>query len=443
MRQQVGRVALLVCVVSGAAFADALPLYGFGPRAAAMGGAMTAEANDYTATFYNPALLTRRPELNFGFAVQFHRLIPEIISRDLAKPIDCGQCIPPDNVGTSTGFVFPLAGKVKNRVAIGVSLYLPTNVFVRVNAPDSTQPYWYRYNGNLERFVLHLGAGIKVTDWLSLGPGVSVLANLQGRIAGGGGATARVDLFSRNVKVKELDASLTTRVAPTFGVAVTPMKSLRFGATYRYEIMLPVTIPAVVDLEGIGTLLLSVSAISHYAPHQVSFGGAWDVTEQLTLTLDGEYQHWSSAPSPYVSLSVDLAGPTLAALGIDKALDLNSPATPPGFVNTLGVRVGGEYRVSERFAARAGASYRPTPVPLQNVQGTNLLDGNTIGLSTGLGFNFADPLEIFEHPVQIDLAAQVGFILPREATKPSFDTLPSYTYSARLFGGSAMIRYDF
>lgn len=437
------RIALIACVVSTSAFADPFPLYGYGPRAAAMGGAMTAEANDYTATFYNPALLTRRTELNFGFAFQFHRLIPEITSKDLAKPIDCSQCQPADNVGTSTGFVFPLAGKVKNRVAIGVGLYLPTSVFVRVNAPDSAQPYWYRYSGNLERFVLHLAAGIKITDWFSIGPGVSVLANLQGRVAGGGGALAKVDLFSRNVKVKELDASLTTRIAPTFGVSVTPMKTLRFGATYRYEIMLPVTIPAIVDLEGIGTLNLQVAAISHYAPHQVSFGAAWDITDQLTVTLDGEYQHWSAAPSPYVSLTVDLSGPTLAALGIDKALDLNSPAPNPGFVNTFGFRVGGEYRVSERFAARLGGYYRPTPVPLQNVANSNILDGNAVGLATGIGFNFSDPLEIFEHPVQVDLAAQMTFILQREATKPAFDTLPSYTYSARVFGGTAMIRYDF
>ena len=82
-------------------------------------------------------------------------------------------------------------------------------------------------------------------------------------------------------------------------------------------------------------------------------------------------------------------------------------------------------------------------MPLQNVANSNILDGNAVGLATGIGFNFSDPLEIFAHPVQVDLAAQMTFILQREATKPSFDTLPSYTYSARVFGGTAMIRYDF
>lgn len=437
------RVALVACVISVPAHADPLQLFGYGPRAAAMGGAMTAEANDFSAVFYNPALLTKRKDLNFGFAFQFNRLFSDIASKDLARPIDCSQCNPPDNVGTTTGFVFPLAGKVKNRVAIGVGLYLPTSTIVRVNAPDATQPYWYRYNGNLERFVLHLGMGIKITDWLSVGPGVSVLANVQGRVGGGGGAIANVDLFSRNVKLKAADVSLTARAAPTLGVSVTPLKNLRFGATYRWEIFLPFTIPATIDLEGIGSLALTVNAVAHYAPHQVSFGAAWDVTEQLTLALDGEYQHWSAAPSPYVSLAVDLSGPTLAALGIDKALDLNVQATSPGFVNTLGGRLGAEYRVSERFAARLGVLYRPTMIPLQNVAGTNLLDANTVGLSTGIGFNFSDPLEIFEHPIQIDFAAQAAFLLQREAVKPATDVLPSYTYAARVFGGTAMIRYDF
>jgi long-chain fatty acid transport protein len=437
------RVALVACVISVPALADPFPLFGYGPRAASMGGAMTAEANDFTAVFYNPALLTKRKDLNFGFAFQFHRLFSEITSKDLAKPIDCSQCNPPDNLGTTLGFVFPLAGKVKNRVSIGVGLYLPTSTFVRVNAPDATQPYWYRYHGNLERFVLHLGLGIKITDWLSVGPGISVLANLQGRVGGGGGAVANVDLFSRNVKFKSLDASLTTRAAPTLGIAVTPLKNLRFGVTYRWEIFLPVTIPATVDLEGIGTLALTVNAVSHYAPHQISFGAAWDITDQLTVSLDGEYQHWSAAPSPYVSLTVDLSGPTLAALGIDKALDLNVQATSPGFVNTFGGRLGAEYRVSERFAARLGASYRPTMIPLQNVAGTNLLDANTLGLAAGVGFNFSDPLEIFAHPIQIDFAVQAAFLLQREATKPVTDTLPSYTYAGRVAGGMAMIRYDF
>lgn len=437
------RVTLAACLATTTALADPHPLFGFGPRAAAMGGAMTAEANDYTASFYNPALLTRRPELNFGFSFQFHRLVPEVTATDRSKMLDCSQCQPPDSVGTSLGLVFPLAGKVKNRVAIGFALYMPTSAFVRVNAADSSRPYWYRFNSNLERFTLNVGVGIKITDWLSIGPGISLLANLQGRVGGGGGAIANVDLFSRNVKVKELDASLTARLSPTLGVSVTPLKNLRFGAMYRWETMLPVTIPAQLDLEGIGSLALTVNAVAHYAPHQVSVGGAWDITDQLTVTLDGEYQHWSAAPSPYVSLTVDLSGPTLAALGIDKALDLNSPAASPGFVNTLGVRAGGEYRLSDRFAARAGASYRPTPVPLQNPQGTNLLDGNTLGFAAGIGFNFPDPLEIFAHPIQVDLAVQMAFLFERQAMKPSFDTVPSYTASARNFGGSATIRYDF
>ena len=93
--------------------------------------------------------------------------------------------------------------------------------------------------------------------------------------------------------------------------------------------------------------------------------------------------------------------------------------------------------------ARAGAFLRPTPVPKQDTQGTNLLDNTTIGASVGVGFNFPDPLEIFPHPIQIDLAGQAQFVLAREAKKATTDDQPGYTYSANVYGVSAAIRYDF
>lgn len=115
----------------------------------------------------------------------------------------------------------------------------------------------------------------------------------------------------------------------------------------------------------------------------------------------------------------------------------------PGFTDTLGVRAGAEYRVSERFQARLGTFLRPTPVPKQDTQGTNLMDNTAIGLTGGFGFNFADPLEIFQHPIQIDVAGQAQFILPREANKEAVDSQPGYTYVANVYGVTAAIRYDF
>lgn len=432
------RFLLLLPLVPLLARADVYGLYGDGPRAAAMGGAMTAEANDYTAVFYNPALLVERKDVNFGAAFQFHRMVADVQSKDLAKDLDCSNCNAPDQVGTSVGLLFPLGGKVKNHLAFGLGVYLPTAVMLRLNAPPSTTPYWYRYHSNPEALKLNLGAGIKILDWLKLGLGVQVLADLIGS-----SANVAVDLFSKQVKSGDLNAYLGTRVGPMFSLHFSPLKRLRLGITYKWEMRLNYRIPATVDLEGIGVLGFVIDGTAHYTPHQVAFGAAFDATENLTFAVDGEWQAWSLAPSPYVGINIDLSGPTLEALGLGKALDVVSATQKPGFADTLGVRAGAEYRVSERFAARLGAFLRPTPVPKQDTQGTNLLDNTTVGLAVGLGFNFPDPLEIFQHPIQIDVAGQAHFIMPREANKDPVDSQPGYTYAANVYGVSAAIRYDF
>lgn len=435
---RVSRLVVLLALTPWLGRADVFNTYGYGPRATAMGGAMTAEANDFTAVFYNPALLVDRKEVNFGFQFSWYRMVADVQSKDLAKPLDLSNANAPDSVGTSVGLLFPLGGKVKNHLALGLGVYLPTALLLRLNAPSANTPYWYRYHASPERLILHLGAGIKIVDWLKVGLGIQALADLIGS-----GANVQVDLFSKQVNGGDINAYLGTRVAPVFSLALSPLERLRLGVTFKWEMKLLFVIPAKVDIEGIGTLGFTVSGVAHYTPHTLNFGAAFDATKDLTFTLDGEWQNWSAAPSPYVGINIDLSGPTLEALGLGTALDVTSATQRPGFTDTLGVRAGAEYRVSERFAARLGTFVRPTPVPKQDTQGTNLLDNTAIGLTGGVGFNFPDPLEIFQHPIQLDLAAQAQFILPREAKKDAVDNQPSYTYAANVYGVTAALRYDF
>ena len=427
-------------VLLGASLAHATiyDTYGFGPRAASMGGAMTAEAKDYTATFYNPALLVERKDVNFGLSFQWNKLDGQVARKDNGRELDCTYCSPPDSVGYTLGLLFPLGGKVKNRVALGVALYVPSGKLVRVLAPERSAPFWYHYQSHPERVTIHAGLGIKIFDWWTIGLGVEALADIVGS-----GAKVSVDLFNKTVKASQIDAHLATRLAPMFGLQIKPKDWLRFGVTYRSEMALKYEIPASVDLEGIGVLAFIIQGYTHYTPHIVAVGAAWDITDDFTVSIDGEYQRWSAAPSPYVDLSIDLSGDTLAALGLDKALDITSSVQKPGFVDTFNARIGFEYRISKRVAGRLGGFYRPTPVPKQDAPGTNILDGNTLGIAAGLGFNFDDPLEIFQAPVNIDLATQAQFLLPRESNKELTDPVPSYTYSGKMVGLTIVVRYDF
>src|SRR5450432_272219 len=146
------RLAALAALLSAsAAWADVFDTFGFGPRATAMAGAMTAEANDYSAVFYNPALLVTRRDATVGAALQWYRPAMDVTSMDSSKQLDCTFCQPPDTVGTSIGIVGPLSGKVKNRIALGVGLHLPTQRLLHVQLPDPNRPYWDSYQSHSER----------------------------------------------------------------------------------------------------------------------------------------------------------------------------------------------------------------------------------------------------------------------------------------------------
>jgi long-subunit fatty acid transport protein len=427
--------------VAPAAWANEFESLGFGPRAIGMGDAVTADANDYTAVWYNPAMLVTRKDLNFGASFNYQHLGSQVTTRDPTQQanLDCSHCTPNDTLGFSTGLLFPLGGKVKNRVAIGLGLYLPVERLLRTEAPDPNSPFWYLYTGSPERITVVGAVAVRITENFMVGVGLQQLADLVGS-----GANVQVDLFAKQVGLRQIDSHLAVRNAPIAGLMFQPLPQLRLGASYRAEMSLLYSIPARVNLTGIGQLDFSVQGLVHYSPHTFNAGVAYDVSPKLTLTLDGTFALWSRAPSPYLNLDMSLAGPTLTALGLQGALDIASPRQAPGFKNTLAGHAGMEYRWSDRLAARSGVFFRPTPVPRQDTAMTNILDADTLGVAAGVGFAFDDPLEVFVAPIHIDAAVQAAFLLNRSANKDTTaDTVPPYTYAAQNIGASVAVRYDF
>ncbi len=431
-------LAASVALVAPGARAEYLAEAGLGARANAMAGALTAEANDFSASYYNPALLVHATKTSFAAAFNWQKMAASVESTVAGKSLDCTYCTSPDAAGLSAGFVFPLGGKVENHLALGLAAYLPVSKLVRVLAPDPGRPFWLQHQSAPERLGLFISAGARLTDWLTLGVGLHVLADLVGS-----GATIKVDLVSKRVQMAEVDSSLATRAAPVFGVHLKPYPWLKLGVSYRWEMALGYGVPAAVDIDGLGRLAFTVSGITHFIPHTVSFGASVDVLPELTLALDGQYAMWSLAPTPYTDLIIDLSGDTLKALGIDEALDIASPKHTPKFSDILSVRLGAEWRPAPRFTLRGGFSYRPTMVPRQDAEGTNILDATTLTASLGGAVHFDDPLEIFASPLSLELGLRGTFLLPRDAKKDPLDTVPAYKYSAFVFGLSAGLRYDF
>lgn len=435
------RFTVAALLVASTASADPFALFGFGPRSSSMGGAQVAAGDDYASTFYNPSLLGGAKRTSIGLYFNYMTMLSDVRTTNTSRPLDCLYCKAPDSAGFGLGAQFAFDGKAKERVGLGVGVYFPTSHMVRLLVPDPKRPYWYHYNGNPTRLAMYASLGVKIIDQISVGAGAQVFADLIAKHT-----DVAVDLFSKEVKGRELDAGLFTRVAPLLGLTIAPIKQLRFGVTYRGEMKLIFEIPASVDLEGIGALGFVVKGIAHYTPHTIQFGAAFDVDEKLTLALDGEWGLWSLAPNPYMGVVIDLSGKTLTALGLDKALDLQSIDQKAGFVDTLNVRAGLEWKAHERFKLRVGGYVRPTPVPNQKVVGTNLMDSTTVGATVGGDVNFDDPLKLFGHPLHLDFTGHFGFVLPRDAAKDltdAFEVVPPYTFSATLIGVQAGLKYEF
>jgi long-chain fatty acid transport protein len=437
MRRAVSGLSIaLALFISARSQANALELFGFDPRAVGMGGAQTAAAADYTAAFYNPSLLVLRKDVMIG--VGFGWAQP-VLSVKAVAPGTEGKLNAqkaPDFGGVTIGALFPLGGKVQNRVALGFGLYSPSNNLLRVEAIEPTFPAWYQYQSNPNRIVIASGVGVRLADFLLLGVGAQFLANF------GGGVDFKLDLFSKEFKKRQLRNDLNTQVAPIAGLTFHAESiGLKVCVSYRAQLKLDFELPTSIDLGDLGVLGLDIRGVAHFSPHTFSSGVEFS-KDNLTLTADVRYALWSSAPNPAVSVAVDLKGDVAESLGLAKALATKTDDVNPGFVDTLTPHVGLEYRITERVAVRGGGFFRPTPVPLQN-EDTNILDGNTLGIAGGIGALFDDPLEVFSKPLQIHFALQRLFVTERTAEKGKSNPVPSYTYGGHLNSMAVAVRNEF
>jgi long-subunit fatty acid transport protein len=442
-------LALVFCAAPLAARANPLTIYGFNPRAVSMAGAHVAEADDASATYYNPALLTRRSRVTFGFGLQYVRphLSVEEVHHHFSE--DEMPVFPDDFAQWTLGVVFPLGGKVKNRVVLGVALTMPHGYIVRIHTVDPAHPSFYLYQSSAQKLVILPAIAVRIGRYASVGVGLQVLARF------GGDTTVAVDLFSRRVRQREMLISLQTTEALVLGASVGPFHGVSAGLVFRQAIGLEYVVPANIVMEDIGSLDLRLQGMALWSPHEFGMGAAWEIPSTHTVvSADLTYALWNQAPSPEVTVVMDTGGPVLDGLGLAAALDLCSDRLlrsesgevacvpySPGFVDNLTPRIGIEHPLSKNLVVRAGYAYRPTPIPNQ-VGRTNYLDASTHLLSAGLGVTFDDPLDVFERPVTLDFAGQAMLLAPREVDKGS-DGVVDYRFGGSLFEVAVAIRYEF
>jgi long-chain fatty acid transport protein len=435
-----GASALLA---SAPAFAHAPDTYGFGSRSAAMGSAVTADATDFSASYYNPAGLAGAPGLviSLGYTYAWNGLRMNGLDNDVA------------NVhGLVGGLVAP--GKLFGVLpfAFGIATFIPDEGLSRIKALRQETPRWELYDDRLSLLFLAASVAIRPVSFLELGGGIAFLAATRGRFA----VTGRADvLYPYDSQLRhEVDADLTSVRYPHLGARVRAGDLGFIGLAYRGETKLPLSIDAnlkgVVDFAGVEIPIryaLESRTVDGFLPQQVALGASLQKIEGLRVNVDLTWVNWSSYESPTArtTTSLDVDPPPGVPLELPENPKPTTPL-PPAFEDRLVPRVGLEYvwalagsprrlpgeekdRRAVEVPVRAGYVFERSPVPEQTGV-TNFADADrhTFTFGTGVALNAVS--SILPGALRLDVHGQVSVLPERTMKKRSpADFVGDYTAS--------------
>src|SRR5262249_37907490 len=138
-----------------------------------------------------------------------------------------------DPVGVVIGAAspLPLGGVMRNRLYVGIALYIVPDEVVRVIAHTPEQPFFPLYDNRTQRLVVlptlapRIGRGVSL--WLSR----NCFAGLSGRVFAVEGATRSIEA--------RVDEQILSRVAVNAGVRWQANRKMAFALVYRQQYGVP------------------------------------------------------------------------------------------------------------------------------------------------------------------------------------------------------------
>ena len=407
------------------AHADGPDSYGVGSRNAAMGSAMAGGTSDWSSPYHNPAGLAKHRRLQAGIGLQAaqDQLQPfeDIVlgydqdGAPIRGDVDANY---DDVYGLTAGVAVPLS----ERLYFGAMVWSPMQRLVRIMTVDPYVPHYVFYVNRAQRITLNMALGYRVTPWLRAGAGASVLAgsnlDIDFNIPAGEGSESNE---SRGLMSLDITPTLT----PVAGLQLEPGYDVVVGVAYRGETDLTTTVRQKTGSNtviNVGPSLRFTSRVriaggfiifDHFTPQQLAAGASWQPDARpFSLYGDLTWMDWSEFGGPYIDPAFeDIFIPPLGTV------EVNWRRPPePEFRDTYVPRIGGEFRIRDRVALRAGYSYEMSPAPIQEGD-ANILDANAHVASAGLGVKFRDPTGYVNKPVQLNAHVRARMLQTVTATK--------------------------
>lgn len=370
------------------ALANAPDLFGQSPEVAALGGAGAAMAQEFDATFHNPAGLA------FGgrgtFSAGYFRLASWLSIDRRTRSIE-------EPNGLVVGLAEPVPLVLGGRIRVGLGLYVLPDTIVRVLTRLPDDPTYPLLENRSQRLVVLPAVAVRVLPWLSLGVGVNFFAGLDGPASAVEGPTRAVE----TTVYEEIYA----RAALLAGLRADAWEHVRIALVYRQEFYVPYAVQTRNLLAG-NAIDIDVDARGLYTPHELALGVGWD-DGCWRASAEATYERWGDQDQPYVRVDS-----VLPAVG-----PLVPPTLPSPFHDTIDLKVGAGRRFAlsplHRVEVRAGAGFEPAAVSEQTGR-QNLLDADklTSAVGAGLVLGGRDGREL-----RIDASVSWLHLLPRRTEK--------------------------
>ena len=366
-------VVLVLLFTASTSFAGGFRIPEAGAKAMGMGFAFTAQADDPSAIYFNPAGLTQLKGQNVMVGATYLRLDGGEFTG--TTPLTGGATA--NETQKSLDFIIPNAYYTRTtdsgNVAYGVGIFAPFGLGQEYENKNTSIFRNQITLIDLMTVVVNPTIAFKINDWLSVGVGVDWMygkAKLEKTpVAPGAG----------NLYNSELEGD-GNEWGYNFGVLLKPTENFRIGANYRSKFTLEikdadVNISNTSPAYGSGLLGPTPSSTKGDAtiamPATFALGVAYTVGK-LTVEADADWTFWHSFSNLPISIRNQV--PTLFTTDNAKHWE-----------DVVAFRLGVEYRVTDPLSLRAGFVYDPTPVPASTM-GPELPDATKLDYVIGAGY---------------------------------------------------------
>ena len=428
-------VSMLLCASAPALAGGHFDVFGTDARSKGMAGARTSTGGGAAAAYYNPAALgfTDRPEIGVSTSLSVPQLFIDT-ERELAEDSPISPRLPDAYSGYTVQFAYPFTGILEDWLTFGIVFYFPGQVLAHVRGYDPARPFFFMYDTYTDHYESSVGLSLELLPWLSLGGGVRYSAGQSGFVRLG------YDPLRQRFTEQTIDAWQYSIMAPTAGLTVGPIGiealTVQAGLSYQEELVTPLRSPVIVDFVGLdASLFAPLQFDSNFTPRIIAAGvsatsglggfhPALRPFGSLSAALDVSYHFWSATPPAFFRVGVQGIGEDFEFLGLSDILDApgvgQERVRELGFADVVKVRAGVEYKLfDELLQARAGYSFRPSPIPDQT-SGTNLIDNAVHAIAAGGTLLFGAEPSI-DGKIRIDAAWQTHWLVPRSVDKVAVD----------------------